>query len=378
MLAEILHARTTTRLELAAVTGLSSATVSRAVDTLLAEGVVRETSDIETGLRGRRAVQIVVVADLAFVSGVDLGASTTRIVIADLLAHPVRVQRLPTPRDLDPVALAEWLAAQIADVRGDSLSLAAIRVGVPGAVASDDQAVTNAPNLPQVEDPAFLSTLRRVCGIPLHIDNDANYALLGEQKFGAAKDALSAGMVTIGTGLGAAIAIDGRIIRGRRGIVGEFGHLLVGPLGTRLENLVTGPMITRRAAELGHPLATPAELFREEAPAQLAPLASEFDHALLVVLTALIVSSDPAIVVLGGRIAHSLGPRLAAYEDELERNLHVRVPLALATLDDYSGAMGAVVASLQGTYAEMGVPPAQISTLPAARTLDPDELSSEP
>lgn len=370
VLAEVLRSDATTRLEVASATGLSSATVSRAIDTLIAEGIVRESSDIATGLPGRRAVRLEVVSDRAHVAGVDLGASTTRIVIADLLGGPVGVRRLPTPAALGPAQLAAWLHEQVTETAGPATPISAMRVGIPGAVAAEDRRVTNAPNLSQVEDPVFLATLEAATTISVDIDNDANYALLGEQKFGAAQSSPTAGMLTIGTGLGAAIAIDGRLLRGRRGIVGEFGHLLVGPLGTRLENMVTGPMLSRRASELGSHLGSPAELFGPHVPGQLSALVSEFDHALLVALTALIVSCDPAVVVLGGGIATSLGPRLRDYEQELERNLHVRIPVVLAALDDYSGAIGAVVAGLQTVYADMGVALAKVPLLPASRAGD--------
>ena len=376
VLAGVLRAHSTTRQEVAASTGLSSATVSRAIDILIAEGVVRESSDIATGLRGRRAVRLEVVANRAHVAGIDLGASTTRIVIADLLARPVAVRRLPTRVDLGPKPLAEWLHEKIEETAGAALSISALRIGVPGAVAAEDRRVTNAPNLSQVEDPLFLSTLDTATNASVDIDNDANYALLGEQKFGAAQSSPTAGMLTVGTGLGAAISIDGRILRGRRGIIGEFGHLLVGPLGTRLENMVTGPMLSRRAAELGYPLGSPAELFQQHLPSQLSALVSEFDHALLVALTALIVSSDPAVVVLGGGIAKSLGPRLKNYEQELERNLHIEVPILLAALDDYSGAVGAVVAGLQKVYSDMGVTTAELPSLPDSRSVNWLQLAS--
>ena len=106
-----------------------------------------------------------------------------------------------------------------------------IALGLPGAVGEAGDQVSNAPNLPQIEDPAFLAGLRAALPAPIVIDNDANYALLGEQRFGAASAAPTAAMITLGAGLGSALAIGGRLLRGKHGLVGEFGQLPVGPFG---------------------------------------------------------------------------------------------------------------------------------------------------
>ncbi|MGR0220851.1 ROK family protein [Agromyces sp. ZXT2-6] len=76
--------------------------------------------------------------------------------------------------------------------------------------------MSNAPNLPQVEEPGFLELVRAQSGRPVRADDDANLALLGEQHLGAARDAPTAVIITIGACLGAGIAIDGRILRRAR------------------------------------------------------------------------------------------------------------------------------------------------------------------
>ncbi|MEA2974159.1 MAG: hypothetical protein QOG82_2617, partial [Actinomycetota bacterium] len=261
VLAQVLSTSPTTRAVVAAATGLSPATVSRMVDALLSEGVVRETDEVPSGRRGRRATLVEIVADRSVVVGVDLGASSTRFIVADLLAEPLGRRTSPTPSDCGPQELADWLADEVMTVVGGlSDRLAAVAVGLPGAVRRHDRSVSSAPNLPQVEQRAFLDVLEQRLGPALDLDNDSNYALLGEQRFGAARSARTAVMLTVGAGLGAGVALDGRLLRGRNGLVGEFGHLPVGPLGTPLEHLVTGPGIMRRAAELGLDISSPAAL----------------------------------------------------------------------------------------------------------------------
>ncbi|TFC05234.1 ROK family transcriptional regulator [Cryobacterium mannosilyticum] len=365
VITELLRSRPTSRGQIAQVTGISAATVSRAVDQLISEGLVREVSALVSESRGRRPVLLDLEADTAHVVGVDLGASNTRFAIVDLLGSTVVEREIRTPADFSPAKLGEWVVAEVREAAGDMWNrIQFSSVGLPGAVSQDDGSVSNASNLAQVEDRRFLDALESSFGIPVEIDNDVNYALLGEQHFGVASQYPTAAMLTLGAGLGAGLAIEGTILHGRRGLVGEFGHLPIGPLGTRLEHLVTGPGILRKAAEAGVTLADPAELFVSDPSNAITTLRGNFDHALLIVLTAITVSCEPEIIVLGGGIAKSLASSLTRYEDALRQNLHSSPKLVLPGLGDMSGAVGAAVSGLHRAYRELGVSPDALTSLP--------------
>jgi len=370
ILAELLRSRPASRKHLAEATGISPATVTRAVDLLIASNVLREVSEVISDTPGRRAVLLDVVSDQTFVVGVDLGASNTRIIVADLLGNPLRAAEVQTPGSETADGLARWLVAQIRSL-GDGVwpLIAAVSLGLPGAVSHSDRSVSNAPNLPQVEEAEFLRVLEQELGINVIIDNDANYALLGEQHFGAARSTSASAMLTIGSGLGAGLAIEGRILRGNHGIIGEFGQLPVGPLGTRLEHMVTGTGITRRAAEAGIELRSPADLFADDVDGALLALRGHFDHALLIVLTAIAVSCEPETIVLGGGIAKSLTGNLDRYQLALEQNLRMSPRLVPAQLGDFSGAVGALVASMHVAYRALGVDESALALLPTSQTL---------
>ncbi|GAA1055084.1 sugar kinase [Agromyces luteolus] len=367
VLTELLRIRPASRKQLAAASGLSAATVTRAVEQLIAEGVLVETSELVSEQRGRRAVLLDVVADRTFVVGVDLGASNARILLADLVGTPVERRELATPVRADAAELAEWLASAARDLAGDRWDrVERLYLGLPGAVGRDGSTISNAPNLPQVEAPGFLELVRLAADRPVGADNDANLALLGEQHFGAARAAPTAVMVTIGAGLGAGIAIDGRILRGARGVVGEFGQLPAGPLGTRLELMVTGPGIMRLAAEAGVRLGSPADLFATDASEPVRALRAHFDQAMLIVLTAATVSCEPEVIVLGGGIAKSLARDLGRYETVLEHHLGTAPRLTASELGDFAGATGAVVAALHEVYRSMGIDERAFGDLPVA------------
>lgn len=364
VLAELLASAPTTRVAVAHSTGLSSATVTRCVDSLIADGLTSEASLLPAAGRGRRAVLLEINGHHDHSVGVDLGASTTRIVVVDLAGRIVNVHRVATERDLDPPSLGDWLGTTVRKQLGDlGDAPATVAVGLPGAVDPTTSAVSNAPHLAQIEDPRFVRALERELELPVEIDNDANYALLGERYFGVARSAPNAVMFTLGLGLGAGVMIDGRLFRGTHGLVGEFGSMPIGPLGTRLEHLVTGFGIMRRAAELGIELSSPADLFRPTS-GSLADLRRQFEHGLLVAITAAVVSADPEIVVLGGAIADSLAGSIESIRNELRNNLRVAPAIEIAVLGDLSGALGASVQALHRIYTGLGVPPTALARIP--------------
>lgn len=354
---------------------MSAATVSRAVDHLVGAGIVREGPVLAASTRGRPAITLDLDASRGVVVGVDLGATRTRLLSTDLVATPLRLRELDTATELDGPDLAAWLARLVQAMAEECPPLLAVAIGLPGAVQAEEAVVTNANNLAQVEDPAFVGILREHLGVPVQLLNDADLALLGEQSFGAARGASAAAILTFGAGLGGALARNGVLVQGPHGVVGEFGQLPVGPLGTRLEHMVTGPGIMRRAAEAGLELTSPADLFTSTAPVAAA-MRQHFDHALVIALTAVTVAAEPDVLVLGGRLTPSLEPHLPAYADAVTRHVHYAPRLASAALGAYSGACGAVVAALRWCYRDLGVEDEALGEVPMGAALDLARLES--
>ncbi|MBS1699375.1 MAG: ROK family transcriptional regulator [Actinobacteria bacterium] len=365
VLSQLLRTRPASRKQIAQASGISPATVTRAVEQLIAEGIVHESSELISDQRGRRAVLLDVVADRALAVGVDLGASNTRMLLADFAGTTLDRNRTPTPVGADAETLAMWLVERIRELAGDRLArVGHVCIGLPGAVRDDGRTITNAPNLAQVEGPVFLARVEALLGIGVTADNDANLALLGEQRFGAAQGHPTSVMITVGAGLGAGIAIDGTLLRGSNGIIGEFGQLPAGPLGTRLELLVTGPGLMRLAAEAGVAIDSPTALFRPDAPEPVQRLRSHFDHAMQIVLTAAAVSCDPSVIVLGGGIAESLAPHLGRYQEALRAQLGSDVRILATALGEFGGALGGAVAALHRLYLEIGVDATALGEIP--------------
>jgi predicted NBD/HSP70 family sugar kinase len=346
---------------------LSLATVSRVVDGLLAEGLVAEGPAVVSGRRGRAAASLATRSDQDLICGIDLGGTNCRFMLADLLGRPLATDSQLTPTTLGAHALADWIAARIqALTAGHQGTLRALAAGLPGVVSPAGLTISGAPNLPQIEGEAFAQQLARRVPAPVTLDNDSNLALLGELRFGAGRGFTNAVMFTIGTGVGAGVVLDGQLRRGRHGIVGEFGYLPAGPSGELIETLLSGSGLVSRARALGARVQSAADVFAADAPALVAPLREQFDHALLLAVTAATVAYEPEAVIIGGRLSAVIAPRLRNAKRQLRELVPAAPELLIAELGDLSGALGALAAACQETYLALGVTEADATGLPGS------------
>ncbi len=291
------------------------------------------------------------------VVGVDLGG--TKAVAA--LVHPdgstSPVHRRPSPGpDAEPGAVDELLDELVRAAAGGLPD--AVGIGAAGFVDSDGSRVRFAPHLPWRDDPVG-SRLRSRWGVPVALDNDANCAAVAESTLGAARGASSAVLLTVGTGIGGALVLDGRVLRGHRGMAGEFGHVQVVPEGRHcpcglrgcLEQYVSGPALLRQArtAGLGVEVAPDSPAVTDLALAG-DPLALEalavLGRRLGVALAGLVAAFDPEVLVVGGGVMAAgdllLDPARTALAEHLVGAGHRDVPAvrAAATGPD-AGLVGA-------------------------------------
>jgi glucokinase len=105
--------------------------------------------------------------------------------------------------------------------------------GFPGIFNAREQRIIQSPNCPQIDGYALVPSLEKFVNVPFFLDNEANYAAYGEFKAGAGKGALSLVLLTIGTGIGTGIILNGQLWQGACGFAGELGHVTVNPTGQR-------------------------------------------------------------------------------------------------------------------------------------------------
>ncbi|HEV2864767.1 MAG TPA: ROK family protein [Pyrinomonadaceae bacterium] len=186
--------------------------------------------------------------------GVELAASTVRAALVSADGRVVeRREAAPTPD-----GVAEGVARLVADLRDSAPGgVGGIGVGVPGLVSPETGRVVISSDVPAAARGDLQAELREATGLPVVLDNDANAGALGEYTAGAGRGSRNMFYVTIGTGIGGALILEGRLWRGASGFAGEFGHITIDSEGIEctcgntgcLETVASAPNIVRRTHE---------------------------------------------------------------------------------------------------------------------------------
>ncbi|HEX8502258.1 MAG TPA: ROK family protein [Pyrinomonadaceae bacterium] len=154
--------------------------------------------------------------------------------------------------------LGAQVARLVAELRDASPArVSALGVGVPGLVNPQTGRVVISSDLPSAVREDLREALGQAAGVPVVLDNDANAGAYGEYAAGAGRGSRNLFYVTIGTGIGGALILDGRLWRGASGFAGEFGHITIDPEGVDcacgnvgcLETVASAPNIVRRTHE---------------------------------------------------------------------------------------------------------------------------------
>jgi glucokinase len=253
--------------------------------------------------------------------------------------------------DRDPNVVIERLIALIAAV--DAPDVVAIGIGVPGRVDTATNRVLSGGYVDlSTRDVAAIISART--GRPVVLDNDAAMALVAEAAVGAGKGWKNLAILTIGTGIGGGIMVDGKLLRGRA-TAGQLGHIVVetdGPeclCGGRgcVETLSSGTALGTHMARHGIPAGTRAAGLIERAKAgdatALAVL-SDWARPLRSAVDSLVATLDPDRIILGGGLGREAAEALALLPTTKS---WYECPVVAATLGDAAGVIGAALAALR-------------------------------
>jgi glucokinase len=156
--------------------------------------------------------------------GVDLGG--TKMLVGALDGTDVLYQGREASTGQSEDELVELLVREIGEAREASPDAAAVGLGIPATIDHDRGIAVSAVNLPLADLPVRDLISERV-GLPVFVDNDANVAALAEYLFGAAQGKPNTVMLTVGTGIGGGLILDGEVYRGATGAGAELGHTVI-------------------------------------------------------------------------------------------------------------------------------------------------------
>jgi len=282
------------------------------------------------------------------VIGIDLGGTAIKLGRFDRQGNCSQSITIPTPQPPDPQAVLAVMLEAIAQLDIEK-PVVAIGVGTPGPADATGRIAIYAINLKGWINIPLADWLEAKTGKPTVVGNDANCAGLGEHWIGAGQPFKNLVVLTLGTGVGGAVILDGKLFVGRAGTAGELGLITLNPDGAEcnsgnhgsLEQHVSVRAIRRRAGLEAEELGRRAERGDEEAIA----FWQSYGRDLGIGITSLIYVLTPEAVIIGGGVCQSYEFFFPAAWAEIERRVvgysRLDVKLLRAELGNQAGMVGA-------------------------------------
>lgn len=266
--------------------------------------------------------------------GVDLGGTSIRIGIYDAGLQLLSSSAMPTRVAAGPKAVVGEMAAAIAVLLKDHPASLPVGVGIgsPGPINLQTGVLGLLPNFPGWDNFPLRDALQEATGLPVFLESDANAAALAEWKAGSGKGSglQSMAMITLGTGVGSGLILDGKVWHGMFGMGGEVGHATVDPHGLACACGSRGCLEMYASANgvirLAHAIAASeqgSKVLRQVVdrpggfmPLEIAQLAEQGDHSAALVfqrmgfylgvgIANLINTLDLPMIVIGGGMARA-------------------------------------------------------------------------
>ncbi|GGU56230.1 hypothetical protein GCM10010211_21350 [Streptomyces albospinus] len=320
-----------TRTRIGELTGLSKPTASQLLARLTAAGLVRTTGNV-TGRPGPNAQLYEVNPLAAHVAALAVDQLGITAAVADITGRVLGEARVGT--DAVAEGTPHRTARLVAEAVDGALEAAGLDrgqlhgtvIGTPGALDPQTGRLRYAPHLPGWQSRTLKEELTAVLGTPLVIENDVNLAAVAEQHDGTAQDFDDFVLVWVDEGVGAAIVLGGRLLRGATGGAGEIGYMPLpgAPLarggdrsaarpdaGGGFQRLVGAPNVIELAREYGasRVRTVAGALARDDVRAEVA-------RRLATGLAAVVAVVDPQLVVLSGEVPQAGGEALRARVEE--------------------------------------------------------------
>jgi glucokinase-like ROK family protein len=376
------------RTDLAEISGYSRAKMTAVVSSLVDKGILVEVGAGESQ-GGRRPRLLNFSTQQGYVLGVDLGATSLNVALADLTGQIMERWSEAADVGAGPAALLKRIIAIGRDLIGRrgiaAEQVTAVGLGVPGPVEFASGRLISPPLMPEWDRYPLPETIRAAFpNSRVIVDNDANVMALGELVAGAGVGVDHFFLVKIGTGIGAGIICNGAVFRGSDGCAGDIGHICVdragpvcrcGNIGC-LEAIAAGPPIAARATELAlngqspklaSRLAAQGFLLAEDvgtaaAAGDRAALELIQDSGRLIgeALAGLVNFFNPRLIVISGGVSNIGHQLLASIKQAvLQRSLPLstkglRIDYAALGMD--AGVRGALILGIKHAFAGVETP----------------------
>jgi len=346
-----------TRPQLARDVGLSQPTVIAALDDLERAGLVTGGAASRQQV-GRPARLYTANPAAGTVAGIDIGRGWLHLRVADLMGDTL--SQLSVRNTAKGAAALVELTAQSLQEVTDKAGLAAgslthTAIGSPGVLDRQRGGVRYAANLPGWHQAGLVDALADRIGPALSVDNDANLAALAELSYGAARGLTDFAYLTIGTGVGVGLVLDGRVYRGFNGAAGEVGYLPMAghPTTARagrrargmLEEAMAADAVVGYAKQAGATGRITAERVFERArrgEVRALQAVTQEGARLAIAVASIAAFIDPEVIILGGRVGQNLDLLQPAIAEALPELTPMRPKLVAGDLREDAVVRGAI------------------------------------
>jgi glucokinase len=305
--------------------------------------------------------------------GVDIGGTKVLGALVDETGTVLSEHRVPSP---DPwPEMRDAIVGVIEVLREGEPGVRAVGVGAAGMIDLDG-VIHYAPNVPGFRRVPVRAAVAEATGLPTIVDNDANVAAYGEIKVGVAQGLRDALVITLGTGIGGGVIVEGRVLRGANGFAAEIGHFQIDPDGPMCacgerghwEAMASGNALGRMAREAaaagrlpsilelaggqievidGHHVSDAARAGEPDALA----LVDQYSYNVAIGLVGLANIFDPALIAISGGLVRDgelfLGPMRAHFRGHIEGAAYRPAPeIVPAEMGERAGVIGAALLAL--------------------------------
>lgn len=359
-----LRRRDATRPELAAATRFSKPTISEAILSLEAAGLVVSRGRT-VGAVGRNPRVYAINSRARLVAGVDIGGTNTRVAVADLRGHILAERRVRTTGS----RVRQQVRRLIGQVHAEATAgpdcgcgpLATVVVSTPGVIDQGSLQARFAYNV-RGDGLIDLTALRDLLNLPLRVENNVNLAAVGEARAGVAQGVGTFVHLAIGAGIGLGIMHEGRLLRGAHGAAGEIAYLPLGRRPLANEHRASGNYeaetaaagLLNRAQSWRWTTSVPqdvAELFAraEQGDRTARRLVADEGRRIGLAVVAVCSVVDPELVVLGGGIGRNL-LLLESVSQTCAELLPAPSSVVTSALADRGSLIGAVVSAVDDAW----------------------------
>jgi len=350
------------RSEIAKHSGITKATISDIVKELIEEKLIFDEKD-DADL-SKRGTNLHFSRHASFGLAVDLGGTTIHLGLFDLagecfMKHTVSTYDLETSQAfLEQMVVDMKAFIRQADQPMERLSF--ISIATPGIVDPVTGIVLEgSPNLPEWRNIHLAQYFQEVFHIPVTIENDVRAALVGEMYAGVFQHVNSAVLIGIGTGLGAAVLIDGKVIRGAKNAAGEIGYMvfnsnqLYAPSTKgHFEMACSGSGLEAAASALFHQQMSAKQVFElaKLGDIQAERLINQFEDHLALGILNIITLVNPEKILLMGGVTQSLSLDDLKKKVSLHTSEVTSVAIEISSLQHQSALQGIAILGLNQTF----------------------------